>query len=435
MKHRVLSHWALASLLVMSGAALSDEEAMPDSAETPLPLEEVKRFAEAFTRIKRFYVDGVSDETLLDYAIDGMLQNLDPHSVYVKGEGYEDLNEEATGRFGGLGLEVMVERGYVTVISPIDDTPADRAGLRTGDVLLKIDDESLTGLSLREAIKKMRGEPGTKVLLTVSRRGESDPFEVSLERATIRQPSVKRERLTDQIGYLRISQFQLNTSEAFRSELKQLIDLPEMAGLIVDVRNNPGGLLSAAVAIADVFIEDGVLVSTKSRIEENDQSYFATPSDAAKGLPIVVLINGGSASASEIVAGALKDHRRAILVGEDTFGKGSVQTVMDIGDEQAIKLTTARYYTPDGTSIQARGITPDIEVVQRTVSDQDNDQSPRFKEKDLANSLQNTQDDKTEQPVLSDEVAALLASDYQLSEAFKLMQALTLFQRPKGLDD
>ena len=405
----------------------TSEVELDPSSGTSLPVEQIKNFAEIFTRIKRFYVEPVTDEELLEYAVTGMLNGLDPHSVYLKGEKYEDLNEGTTGAFGGLGIEVVMDNGYVKVVTPVDDTPAAEAGLLTGDLIIKIDNESLTGLSLRESTNRMRGKPGTKISVTVLREGEVEPITYNLERAIIRQPSIKRLRMSDQIGYLRVSQFQLNTSESFRKELKQLTEIDTMEGLILDLRSNPGGLLNAAISISDAFLTEGVIVSTKGRVSENDQEYFATPTDLTNGMPIVVLINGGSASASEIVAGALKDHRRAILLGTETFGKGSVQTVMELNEEEAIKITTARYYTPNGTSIQASGIQPDIEVEQR-YPNQEVREERGIKEKDLPKSLKNTESNAKEKPV-NEEIETILNNDYQLFEAFKLLQGITLFNR------
>ncbi len=404
-----------------------------DPIETALPLEQIKNFAEIFTRIKRFYVEPVSDEQLLEHAITGMLNGLDPHSVYLKGENYDDLNEDATGRFGGLGIEVVMERGYVKVVTPVDDTPAAKAGIRTGDLIVKIDGESLAGLSLRESTNRMRGEPGTPISMTILREGEADPINIELIRAVIRQQSIKRQRLSDKIGYIRISQFQQDTAEMFRKELVQLKTADSFAGLILDLRNNPGGLLTAAVSVADAFIEEGILVSTKGRIPEGDLSYTATPNDLIAGKPIVVLINGGSASASEIVAGALQDHRRAVLLGLETFGKGSVQSVMEINADEAIKLTTSRYFTPNGTSIQANGIHPDITVAQRYPSGEElQDQS--LKERDLPNSLKNPDEDGHAEDELSPQTVELLNADYQLFEAYKLMQGLVLFDSRRKID-
>lgn len=396
-----------------------------------LPLEQIKTFAEIYTRIKASYVDTVSDEQLLKYAIDGMLSGLDPHSVYVKDEKFEELNEDTKGSFAGLGMEVVMEAGFVKVVAPIDDTPAAKAGIKTGDLIIKMDGNTVSGLTLREATQRMRGEPGTSITLTILRESEPDPIEVNLIRAVVRLSSVKRKRLSDQIGYLRISQFQIATAETFRKELKQLRDSEGFKGLVLDLRNNPGGLLTSAISIADMFIKEGSIVSTKGRLENSEQIYNATNIDLMDGKPVIVLINAGSASASEIVAGALQDSKRALLMGTDTFGKGSVQTVMNISDKEAIKLTTARYYTPSGHSIQAQGITPDVVVEYREFKELKRGYQ-RIKEKDLPGRLENDDSEAQEadtKGAKSQEIKDLLARDYQLNEAFNLLNGLILYQQ------
>ncbi|MFT5572861.1 MAG: carboxyl-terminal processing protease [Cryomorphaceae bacterium] len=400
------------------------------SDQTPLPLDQIKSFAEIFTRIKRSYVEPVTDEQLLDYAIEGMLNGLDPHSVYMKADRYEELNEGTTGQFGGLGMEVIMEDGFVKVVTPIDDTPAAEAGIQTGDLIIRIDGKTVSGLDLQDATDQMRGEPGTSIVLTILRESTPEPFDVELERAIVRFASVKRKRLSDQIGYLRVTQFQAGTSESFRKELKQLRQIEEFSGLIIDLRNNPGGLLNSAISIADAFVQEGPIVSTKGRDEANDQDYMATSVDLIDGKPVVVLINGGSASASEIVAGALQDHKRALILGTQSFGKGSVQTVMNVGEQEGIKLTTARYYTPSGNSIQASGILPDVIVEQRQFKEL-KDGFKRIKENDLPRHLEN---DSKSTPKKSDnknelEISDLLAKDYQLNEAFNLLNGLVMFQQ------
>ncbi len=392
------------------------------STETPLPLEQIKTFAEIFTRIKRNYVEQVTDEELLEFAVEGMLNGLDPHSVYLNGDKYEDLNEGTTGRFGGLGMEVMIEDGFIKVISPIDDTPAAAAGIQTGDLIIRIDGQTVSGLSLQDSTSLMRGEPGTEITLSILRETEPEPFDLVLERAIIRTKTVKRERLNDQIGYLKITQFQTETAELFRKELKTLREQEEFSGLILDLRNNPGGLLNSAVSITDAFIKEGIIVSTKGRLAENDQVFMATPSDLLDAKPVVVLINAGSASASEIVAGALQDHKRAIVLGTESFGKGSVQTVLDVGGQEAIKLTTARYYTPSGRSIQASGIVPDVMVEWREFKPQE-ERFGRIKENDLPGHLES--ENEVEKPSVDD--PDQLANDYQLNEAFNLLKGLILY--------
>jgi len=398
------------TLVLLIGSPSFAQTEAEEVEKTPLPLEQIRTFAEIFTRIKLNYVEPVSDEQLLEYAVEGMLNGLDPHSVYLKGERFDDLNEGTSGAFSGLGMEVIMEGGFIKVVAPIDDTPAAKAGLKTGDLIIRMDGKTVTGLSLSEATERMRGSPGSKIILTILRESEPDPFDVS-------------------IGYLRVTQFQIATSENFRKELKQLRDSKGFEGLILDLRNNPGGLLTSAVSIADAFIEDGLIVSTKGREGSSDQEYKATPSDLLEGKPVVVLINGGSASASEIVAGALKDHNRGLILGTDSFGKGSVQSVLTIDDKEAIKLTTARYYTPNGSSIQAAGITPDVYVEFREFKDKAKG-FKRIKENDLPGRLDNDSDEPEKEVKLSEkqkEVKELLARDYQLNEAFNLLNGLILF--------
>ena len=392
--------------------------------KVPLPLDQIRAFADVFTRIKSSYVEHVSDEQLLDYAISGMLNGLDPHSVYLKQERYTDLNEGTTGKFGGLGIEVVWENGFVKVIAPIDDTPAFKAGIQSGDLIIRIDGEAIQGNDLRSATEKMRGEPGTPINLTILREGKSEPFDVEFNRAIIRISSVKRERLSDQIGYLRITQFQSATSESFRKQLKMLREIDGFSGLIIDLRNNPGGLLNSAISISDSFLTEGVIVSTKGRLVENNTEYKATSVDLIDGKPIIVLINGGSASASEIVAGALQDHKRALILGTDSFGKGSVQTVINLGGGDGIKLTTARYFTPNGGSIQATGIVPDVVVEQRDFKEA-KERFERIKEKGLSGHLENDVEPKVSK--VSEKIAKKLANDYQLNEAFNLLNGLILF--------
>ncbi|MBX2849194.1 MAG: S41 family peptidase [Acidiferrobacterales bacterium] len=436
----ILSTLFCTSLMMVSGAYAQTEELLettetPDSellqtdiipsTETPLPLEQIKTFAEIFTRIKRNYVEQVTDEQLLEFAVEGMLAGLDPHSVYLSGQKYEDLNEGTTGRFGGLGMEVMMEDGFIKVIAPIDDTPASKAGVQTGDLIIRIDGQTVSGLSLREGTDMMRGEPGTEVTITILRETEAEPFDLVLERAIISTKTVRRENLSEQIGYLKITQFQTETAELFRRELKALREKEEFSGLILDLRNNPGGLLNSAVSITDAFIDEGLIVSTKGRSEENDQTFMATPSDLMGGLPVVVIINAGSASASEIVAGALQDHNRAIVLGTESFGKGSVQTVLDVGQQEAIKLTTARYYTPSGRSIQASGIVPDVLVEQREFKPREQTFN-RITENDLPGHLESQNEKPNDTAVLEQERDGV-ANDYQLNEAFNLLKGLILY--------
>jgi carboxyl-terminal processing protease len=344
-------------------------------------------FGDVFERIRNEYVEPVGDEELIEAAVNGMLQSLDPHSTYFNQKSYRDMQVQTRGEFGGLGLEVSQENGLVKVVAPIDDTPAQRAGLQPNDLISHIDGEPVAGLSLNEAVDRMRGPPNSQIRLTI-RRESTEPFDVTLTRAVIRIQSVKAKPL-ENIGYIRITQFTEKTDAGLKSavaDLKKQIGKP-LAGYILDLRNNPGGLLDQAVAVSDAFLERGEIVSTRSRKAEDTQRFNARAGDLAEGLPIVVLINDGSASASEIVAGALQDHRRAILLGTKSFGKGSVQSVIPLPGHGAIKLTTARYYTPSGRSIQQVGIEPDIKVSPARIENLA--QAERRSEASLRNSLRN----------------------------------------------
>lgn len=368
------------------------ETTTPDTTTEPeikqeLPLEALKRFADVFNQIRQGYVEEIPQSELMDFAIRGMMSNLDPHSTYLTREAFSDLQDSTAGEFGGIGIEVGKQNGFITVISPIDDTPAAEAGLQSGDVILSIDDESMENKSLSEAIDRMRGEPGTSLILEIGRTGESEPFDVELERARIPVRSTRERLLAPGIGYLRISQFQRKTHREVEQSLDKLMRDGPLSGLVIDMRNNPGGVLQASVEVADLFLTGGLVVYTEGRIEDAAAEYSATPGDVLNGAPIVVLINRGSASASEIVAGALQDQRRAVIMGTQSFGKGSVQTVLPLSDEIAVKLTTALYFTPNGRSIQASGITPDIIVERAKVTSVETGR--RISEADLVGHLKN----------------------------------------------
>lgn len=421
--------------------------AAPAPQQGLLPLNELRTFADVFDRIKQAYVEDVDDKTLLENAIKGMLTELDPHSAYLEPEAYQDLQISTTGEFGGLGIEVGMEDGFVKVITPIDDTPAQKAGVLTGDLIIKLDDTPVKGLSLNDAVKLMRGKPGSVLKLTIIRQGVDKPLEIDVVRAVIQVQSVKERMLEKNYGYVRLSQFQVHTGSDLLKSLEKLKkeNNGELKGLVLDMRNNPGGVLQAAVDVADAFINDGLVVYTKGRLPDSDMQFSATPGDHLKGVPIVVLINGGSASASEIVAGALQDHHRAVVMGTTSFGKGSVQTVLPLHNNRALKLTTARYYTPGGRSIQAEGIVPDIQVDNaRLTTVEEND---RIKEKDLTRHLANPvngnskvdskekaddkkKDSKGAKPDAgknaSEPPAKLSESDYQLYEALNLLKALNV---------
>ncbi|MDD4556056.1 MAG: S41 family peptidase [Alphaproteobacteria bacterium] len=387
-------------------------------------------FGEVLERTKMTYVEEVSDQKLIEAAINGMLTSLDPHSSFLDEKSFQYMSEQTKGKFGGLGIEVTMENGVVKVVTPIDDTPAFKAGLKPGDYITNIDNETVIGLTLNDAVEKMRGKIGTKVKLTI-RRGAEKPFDVTLKRDEIKIQSVKSEILADDVIYVRISSFNEDTDKMVEKYIKEnQKKLKNNAkGIILDVRNNPGGLLDQAVSISDLFLDKGEIVSTRSRNEEDTIKFSAKEGDIAKGLPIVVVINDGSASASEIVAGALQDHKRAVLLGEKSFGKGSVQTVVPLGKKIAMRITTARYYTPSGRSIQAKGIEPDVEVKPAKVEVIDSGYS--FSEAELRNALKNENNDeknsKKEAKDNKKEVNERLAKDYQLSRAVDLVKALGIY--------
>jgi carboxyl-terminal processing protease len=416
----------LCSVLSLNALALDTIEGEAKVAPSRLPLEELRAFAEIFERIRSSYVETVDDKTLLENAIHGMLNGLDPHSSYLGAEDFADLRNNTSGKFGGLGIEVGIEDGLIKVVSPIDDTPAKKAGILAGDIIIKIDNAPVKGIGLTKAIDKMRGEPGSKIQLTILRDGESKPLEITLNRAEIKITSVKQKRIDDRFGYVRITQFQENTSADIHTGLQKLLDEGDkpLAGVVLDLRNNPGGVLDAAVAVSDVFIDEGLLVYTKGRVSNADVRYLATVDTLMPELPLVVLINAGSASASEIVAGALQDHKRAVILGTQSFGKGSVQTVLPLNGEHALKLTTARYFTPNGRSIQAKGITPDIEVHQGKFTPVS--EAGYYKESDLDGHLSNGSEtiNKDNKNALSS--ADAIEKDFQLKQALIVLKGMNI---------
>jgi len=410
-------------------AAGTDVWANKKPAEADIPLDELRTFSEVFGRIKQDYVEKVSDQELIDNAIKGMVSGLDPHSAYLDRKEYKDLQVGTQGEFGGLGIEVGMENGFVKVVSPIDDTPAERAGIQPGDLIIRIDGKPVKGMSLQDAVDHMRGKPGTKITLTIVREGKDKPFDVTLKRAVIKVASVKSRMLDDHFGYLRITQFQSHTGDDVLDALDKLKHKAggELHGLVLDLRNNPGGVLNAAVEVADAFITDGRIVYTEGRIDRSEMSFSATPNDMLNGAPLVVLVNGGSASASEIVAGALQDQKRAVIMGRPTFGKGSVQTILPLPHGAALKLTTARYYTPSGRSIQAEGITPDVEVANVKVSAAKSEGVGPLKEADLSRHLRNDTGKEGAAPGNGEQDDGALASrDYMLSEALNLLKGLDI---------
>jgi carboxyl-terminal processing protease len=405
---------------------------------TSLPVEELRTFSDVFGRIKNDYVEDVEDSELLNNAIRGMLSGLDPHSSYLDQEQFKELQVGTTGEFGGLGIEVGMEDGFVKVISPIDDTPAQRAGIKAGDLIIRLDDTPVKGLTLNDAVKIMRGKPGTVLRLTVVREGVDQPLKIDIKRDVIKVKSVKQRMLDEGFGYVRISQFQSKTAdnmvEAIEAMKKEAGG--SLKGLVLDLRNNPGGVLNGAVAVSDAFLKKGLIVYTEGRVNDSKLRFNATPDDILDNAPLVVLVNQGSASASEIVSGALQDHRRAIIVGSRTFGKGSVQTILPLSNGTAVKLTTARYYTPSGRSIQAEGIEPDIALDQVQVSAVERSFEP-IKEADLSGHLDNGNGKKDAKKAAkkgakkagdesADEEEPLAQSDYQLYEALNLLRGLAI---------
>ena len=403
------------------------EPAAATAGAERLPLEALRTFVEVYARLKSDYVDPIDDEFLLRHAIKGMLAGLDPHSSFLDDRAYAALREGTAGRFGGLGIEVGVEDGLIKVIAPIEGTPAERAGIQAGDLIIKLDGKSVKGIDLDEAVGIMRGEPGTSITLTVLRNDSSPPVALTIEREVIRLKSVKSKVLEPGFMSFRISVFQEQTRIDLAAAIRKGLAGDEpLLGIVLDLRNNPGGVLSAAVSVSDLFLDGGTILYTEGRVQDSSLTFNARLGDLLQGLPMVVLVNGGSASASEIVAGALQDHRRAIIMGTQTFGKGSVQTIVSMRNNTALKLTTARYYTPLGRSIQAEGIEPDIHVANIRISAMQDNGGVRFKEADLRGHLGNSgaslPSSDADKPNGAD--SALALSDYQLHEALNLLKGL-----------
>ena len=420
-------------LLVLPVSAMGAEKQTPEVDPTlapRLPLNELRIFAEAFNRVSAAYVEEIDDRALLDSAIKGMLSQLDPHSAYLDRKSFSDLQETTTGNYGGLGLEVGQEDGLVKVISPMDDTPADKAGLMPGDLILQLDETPVRGMSLSDAVESMRGEPGSTIKLLVLKKGESVPQDITITRKIIKVASVRQRFLEEGYGYLRIAQFQSGTGSEVEKAIDDLKEEGNLTGLVIDLRNNPGGVLQSAVDVSDFFVSEGLIVYTSGRISNTDVRFIASTPDSLEGVPIVVLVNEGTASASEIVAGALQDHGRAVIMGTHTFGKGSVQTILPLNDEKAIKLTTALYYTPNGRSIQAEGIIPDIRVDRSTVTRLDKNPWGTT-EKNLLNHLDGSDENANSETQSNVELAS---QDYQLNEALTLLKGLNVLNRnqPQG---
>jgi carboxyl-terminal processing protease len=424
------------AFMFLSEVALGEgtPEEPKKSAETelaPLPLDQLRTFADVFDRIKNAYVEEIDDTILLENAIKGMLYELDPHSAYLGPEDFQDLQISTTGEFGGLGIEVGMEDGFIKVITPIDDTPAKKAGVEPGDLIIKLDNRSVKGMSLSEAIDIMRGEPGTDINLTIIRAGNKKPVEIKIIRDIIQVQNIKSRLLESGYGYIRIAQFQVHTGSDTIKAITRLTTESggSLKGLVVDLRNNPGGVLQAAVDVSDIFLDGGSVVETKGRLADSNMKFSATPGDLIEGTPVIVLVNAGSASASEIVAGALQHYNRAVILGTTTFGKGSVQTILPLDKNRALKLTTARYYTPSGLSIQASGINPDI--VTEDVKLSPVKKKAPYKESDLSRHLENPESNKNDQQVNDKPIGpSLLESDFQLYTALNVLKALNIVNQP-----
>ena len=398
-----------------------------------LPLEDLRVFTKAYEHIRSSYITEMDDKTLLEHAIRGMLDELDPHSSYLDSSSFDNLQVNTKGEFGGLGIEVSMENGFIKVVTPMDDTPAARAGIEAGDLIIKIGDTPVKGLSLSQAVEKMRGPKGSPVDLTIVREGVDQPLELTVERDIIQVRSVRSELLEDSYAYIRIAQFQANTGRDALKALKKLQKKAELKGVVLDLRNNPGGLLDTSVDVSDIFLDGGLVVYTEGRMTESDFRYEAKPGDVTGGLPVVVLINEGSASASEIVAGALQDHERAVILGTRSFGKGSVQSVIPITDEKAIKLTTALYYTPNGRSIQAEGIAPDIVVERAKITTLK--KRAGVSEAQLEGRLDQPDSDKKSQEKEEDDGLGLAKKDNQLYEAINILKGFAILKNKTAKND
>ena len=471
-----LKQFSLIGIGIVFGAALTlNYPAIAEREPEALPIEDLRAFSEIFGKIKSDYVEPVEDKKLITEAINGMLSGLDPHSAYLDDEAFKELQVGTQGEFGGLGIEVGMEDGFVKVVSPIEDTPAFKAGVKSGDLVIKLDDTPVKGMTLNDAVKKMRGKPGTDIILTIVRKGETKPLTLTLTRAVIKIKSVKHKLVEPNYGYVRVTQFQEPSGENLVSALNELQEQNKGAalkGLVLDLRNDPGGLLNTAVSVSGAFLKPGELVVyTDGRTEDakmrltNTREFYLRPGETdylknlpawTKSVPLVVLVNGGSASASEIVAGALQDHKRAVVLGTQTFGKGSVQTILPLNNGTAIKLTTARYFTPGGRSIQAKGITPDIIVEDATISNSDGS-GMEVREADLDKHLANNQDkstaseeklkeakpkdsktkddksgsDKKDAKRVLEPGEIVSKADYQFNQALTLLKGLTLLQSRK----
>jgi carboxyl-terminal processing protease len=418
---------ALLGVAALSAVAISPA-ALAQSSTSPDTYRQLNLFGEVFERVRDEYVETVSDQELIEAAINGMLISLDPHSNFLSSKSYRDMRVQTKGEFGGLGIEVTMENGVIKVVSPIDDTPASRAGLEPGDLITHLDGEAILGLTLGQAVEKMRGPVDSQIVLSV-RRGEAKPFDVTIQRAIIKIRSVRHEAIGN-VGYVRITTFNEQTTSGVQDGVAALTtEIGEkLAGFVIDLRNNPGGLLDQAISVSDAFLEKGEIVSTRGRDPNDTSRVHATAGDITNGKPIVLLINGGSASASEIVAGALQDHRRALVLGTQSFGKGSVQTIVPLPGDVAMRLTTARYYTPSGRSIQKTGISPDIAIPTARIEKID---GARRRETDLRNALENStapepSDEQNPRPTGRKSAEERAEEDYQLARAVDLLRGISL---------
>ncbi|WP_257388926.1 S41 family peptidase [Tahibacter caeni] len=417
-----LSTFALA---VQADAPAAPETAEAAAAKAGVSIDDVRTFTAVYNLVKQAYVDDVGDKRLMEAAIKGLLSGLDPHSEYLDPRQLSDLTEGTSGAYDGLGLEVLTIDGVLRVVSPIDDTPAERGGIKPGDIITRIDGKAVSSENVNESVELLRGNPGSSVVLTVVHEGESVPVDITLKREKIKVASVRVRWLEPGYAYLRVTQFQEDSGGELKRKLAKLRgkDASSLRGVVLDLRSNPGGLLTSAVEISDAFLDSGVIVTTRGRLNDTDLSFSATPGDLTDGAPLVILVDRGTASAAEIVAGALKDNHRGLILGQKTFGKGSVQTVLPLEDGHAVKLTTARYYTPADISIQATGITPDIELRDLKLAVRDAAPSLITSERDLPNHLKG-ENEKTEAVAANTEAPPL--DDYALNEAVHVLKAMAL---------
>ncbi|WP_108126451.1 S41 family peptidase [Saccharospirillum mangrovi] len=423
----IRSPWLTALTALIVGISIGIASSVQaERNQTRLPVDDVRMLSQVLDRIKQAYVEEIDDSTLIESAIEGMLSGLDPHSDYLTPEDFADLRESTSGEYGGLGIEITLdETGFIRVVAPIDDTPAFHAGMQSGDLITQIDDTPVKGMTVNDAVALMRGEPGSNIELTVVREGENQPLRIEITRDVIQITSVRQRMLEDNFGYVRISQFQERTGRDFVDAMETLRDENGGAldGMVLDLRNNPGGVLQASVEVVDALISEGLIVYTEGRLPNSASRFRAHAQDPSQGVNLVVLINGGSASASEIVAGAIQDHHRGIIMGTRSFGKGSVQTILPLDDSHAIKLTTARYYTPSGRSIQAQGIVPDIEVRPGKLTQENG--NPYYTEADLAGHLANPDGENgSEDRVDTDTSESQLIDDYQLYQALTVLKGM-----------